>query len=185
VKEEISMKKFLVIMLVSGLMASFTGCKKKEEKPQLPPGHPGMESGMPAGAGMPAGTGAGMPSEMPKVDRTVSIPKAVAMKWSAVKIAVEDKAAKTKKEYTVAIGSELAVPNTQVKLKVLAFLPDFKMGDKEITSLSDKPNNPAVQVAVTEPGKQEWKGWLYSLHPGIHPFPHEKLAITLVSGVSK
>jgi hypothetical protein len=59
------------------------------------------------------------------------------------------------------------------------------MADKEITSLSDKPNNPAVQVAVTEPGKEEWKGWLYSMHPNIHPFPHDKLSVTLVGGVSK
>ena len=171
------MKKLLAVILVSGLVFSFAGCKKKEEKPQLPPGHPSMESGMPAGTGMPA--------EMPKIDRTVTVPKAVSTKWSAVKLAVEDKVAKTKKEYTIAVGSELAVPNTKVKVKVLAFLPDFKMGDKDITSASDKPNNPAVQVAVTEPGKEEWKGWLYSMHPGIHPFPHEKLAVTLVGGVSK
>jgi hypothetical protein len=170
------MKKLLAIILVSGLVFSFAGCKKKEEKPQLPPGHPSMQGGMPP---------AGMPADMPKVDRTITVPKEVATKWSAVKLAVEDKVAKNGKEYTVAIGSELAVPNTKVKIKVLAFLPDFKMGEKDITSASDKPNNPAVQVAVTEPGKEEWKGWLYSLHPDIHPFTHDKLAITLVGGVSK
>ena len=185
------MKKLLAVILVSGLVFSFAGCKKKEEKPQLPPGHPSTQGGMPpsgmppAGmppAGMPSG---GMPADMPKVDRTITVPKAVAMKWAAVKLAVADKAAKNGKEYTVPIGSELAVPNTSVKIKVLAFLPDFKMGDKDITSASDKPNNPAAQVAVTEPGKEEWKGWLYSQHPEIHPFQHEKLSITLVGGVSK
>ncbi len=146
------MKKLLAVILVSGLVFSFAGCKKKEEKPQLPPGHPSMEGGMP--------TGTGMPAAMPKIDRTVTVSKEVSAKWSAVKLAVEDKVAKTKKEYTVAVGSELAVPNTKIKVKVLAFLPDFKMGDKEITSASDKPNNPAVQVVVTEPGKEDWKGWL-------------------------
>jgi len=171
------MKKLLLLILVSGLIFPFAGCKKKEEKPQLPPGHPSMESGMPAGAGVPAA--------MPKIDRTVRVSKEVSTKWSEIKLAVEDKVAKTKKEYTIAVGSELAVPNTTVKVKVLAFLPDFKMGDKEITSLSDKPNNPAVQVVVTESGKEDWKGWLFSLNPGIHPFSHEKLGITLVGGVSK
>ncbi len=179
------MKKLLTFILISGLVFSFAGCKKKEEKPQLPPGHPSMEGGMPP-SGMP---GVGMPPAGmqggQKIDRTVSVPKEVAAKWSAVKIAVADKVSKNAKEYTVAIGSELAVPNTQVKIKVLAFLPDFKMGDKDITSASDKPNNPAAQVAVSEPGKEEWKGWLYSLHPEIHPFTHEKLAIVLVGGVSK
>jgi hypothetical protein len=175
VKEDLLMKKLLAVILVSGLVFSFAGCKKKEEKPQLPPGHPGIENGMPAG----------MSATMPKIDRTVMVPKEVSSKWSAVKLAIEDKVTKSKKEYTVAIGSELAVPNTKVKIKVLTFLPDFKMADKEITSLSDNPNNPAAQVAVTEPGKEEWKGWLYSMHPSIHPFPHDKLSVTLVGGVSK
>jgi hypothetical protein len=174
-KEDVPMKKFLAIILVSGLVFSFAGCKKKEEKAQLPPGHPSMENGMPAG----------MSATMPKIDRKVTVPKGVSSKWSAVKLAVEDKVTKSKKEYTVAVGSELAVPNTKIKIKVLTFLPDFKMAEKEITSISDKPNNPAVQVTVTEPGKDEWTGWLYSMHPGIHPFPHDKLAVTLVGGISK
>jgi hypothetical protein len=185
-KEDVAMKKLLAVILVSGLVFSFTGCKKKEEKPQLPPGHPSTQGGMPQSGMPPAGMPpAGMPTDVPKVDRTVTVPKAVAAKWPAVKLVVTDKAAKSGKEYTIAIGSELAVPNTNVKIKVLAFMPDFKMGDKDITSASDKPNNPAAQVAVTEPGKEEWKGWLYSQHPEIHPFPHEKLSITLVGGVSK
>jgi len=180
------MKKLLAVILVSGLMFSLAGCKKKEEKPPLPPGHPNIQEGMPPAGMPPAGMPpAGMPADMPKVDRTVTVPKAVATKWSAVKLTVTDKVAKSTKEYTVAIGSELAVPNTKVKIKVLAFLPDFKLGEKDITTASDKPNNPAVQVAVTEPGKQEWKGWLYAKFPDVHPFTHEKIAITLAGGVSK
>jgi len=165
----------VVVTMVVCLAFSTAGCKKQEQKPQLPPGHPSTEGGMPS-AGMP---------DMPKIDRTVIVPKEVKAKWSSVKLAVEDKTAKGTKEYTVAVGSELAVPNTKVKIKVLAFLPDFRMGDKDITSASDKPNNPAVQVAILEPGKEEWKGWLYSMHPGIHPFQHERIGITLMGGVSK
>ncbi len=168
------MKKLLAVILVGGLVISFAGCKKKEEKPQLPAGHPSTEGGMP-----PA-----MP-DMPKVDRQVNVPKEVKAKWSAVKLSIEDKTAKSTKEYTVAIGSDVSVPNTSMKIKVLAFMPDFRMGEKDITSASDKPNNPAVQVLVQEPGKPEWKGWLYSMHPGIHPFQHERIGITLMGGVSK
>jgi len=172
------MKKVLAVILVSGLMLTFGACKKKEEKPQLPPGHPSMEGG-----GMPPA----MPNmpETPKKDRKVIVPKDVAVKWKAVKLAIENKPAKTTKEYTVEVGSDLAVPNTKITIKVLAFLPDFKMGETDITSASDKPNNPAVQVAITEPGKEEWKGWLYKMHPSIHPFPHESIGVTLVDGVSK
>jgi hypothetical protein len=168
------MKKVLAVILVSGLVLSFGGCKKKEEKPQLPPGHPSMEGGMPPT----------MP-DMPKKDRKTIVPKEVTAKWKAVKLAIEDKKAKSSKEYTVAVGSDLAVPNSKITIKVLAFLPDFRMGETDITSASDKPNNPAVQVAIAEPGREEWRGWLYANHPAIHPFTHESVGVTLVGGVSK
>jgi len=170
------MNKLLSVILVCGLVVSFAGCKKKEEKPQLPPSHPSMEGGTPP---------AGMPANVPKIDRKIIVPKEVAAKWHAVKLTVANKASKASKEYTVAVGSELAVPNTKIKIKVLAFLPDFRMGDKEITSASDKPNNPAAQVSVLEPGKETWTGWLYSMHPEVHPFQHETVALTLISGVAK
>ena len=169
------MKRIVAAVLVAGMLVSFAGCKKKEEKPQLPAGHPSTEGGMPP-AGMP---------DMPKVDRTVVVPKEVAAKWKSVKITIEDKAAKSSKEYTIAVGAEQSIPNTTIKVKVLAFLPDFRMGEKEITSASDKPNNPAAQVSVTDGGKEVWKGWLYSMHPGVHPFQHEKISLTLIGGVSK
>ncbi len=169
------MKKLLAAVVIGSLIFTVAACKKKEEKPQLPPGHPSTEGGMPQ-TGMP---------DMPKVDRKVVVPAEVKAKWKAVKLNIEDKTAKSTKEYTVAVGSDLAVPNTKMKIKVLAFLPDFRMGEKDITSASDKPNNPAVQVSVTEPGKEEQKIWLYSLHPGIHPYTHERVAITLVGGVNK
>ena len=169
------MKKLLVALVLGSLIFTVAGCKKKEEKPQLPPGHPSTEGGMPQ-TGMP---------DMPKVDRKVIVPAEVKAKWKAVKLNIEDKTTKSTKEYTVAVGSDLAVPNTKMKIKVLAFLPDFRMGEKDITSASDKPNNPAAQVSVSEPGKEEQKIWLYSMHPGIHPFTHERVAITLVGGVNK
>jgi hypothetical protein len=171
------LKKMVAVAVVLVLAVSFGACKKKEEKPQMPAGHPAMEGGVPPN----------MPNvqNMPKVERTVTIPKEVAAKWTAVKLNIQDKTGKNEKQYVVAIGSDLAIPNTNMKVKVLAFLPDFRMGDKEITTASDKPNNPAAQIVVQEPGKEEWKGWVYSMHPEIHPFPHEKIAITLVGGVSK
>ena len=174
------MKRIVAAVLVAGLITSFAGCKKKEEKPQLPPGHPSTEGGMPP-QGMPP---AGVP-DMPKVDRKVVVPKEIAAKWKAVKLTVEDKTKKSTKEYTINVGSSLEVPGTKVKLTVVAFLPDFRMGEKDITSASDKPNNPAAQVLIQEPAKQDQKIWLYSMHPGVHPFQHEKIGLALIGGVSK
>jgi hypothetical protein len=168
------MKKVIAVLLISGLVFLFAGCKKKEEMPTLPPGHPSTEGGMP-----PTGT-----SEMPRVDRKVIVPKEVSAKWKAVKITVEDKIAKTNKEYTIRIGGEQTVA-PKMSVKVLAFLPDFRMGAQDITSASAEPKNPAAQVSVTEGGKEIWKGWLYSLHPDVHPFKHDKIALALNGGVAK
>ena len=164
------MKKVLMLVLSIALAFSFAGCKKKEEKPQMPAGHPSME---------------GMPQGAPKVERTVTVPKAVAAKWKAVKLVVEDKAAKKQKEYSVNVGSELAIPNTKLTVKVLAFLPHFMMSDKEITSASADPKMPAAQIVVTEGGADVWKGWIFSLQPDMHPFMHDKVGIKLAGGVQK
>ncbi len=169
------MKKTISVLVVLVLALSFGACKKKEEKSQLPGGHPGAQGSMSPGA---------MPNA-PKVQRTVVVSKEVASKWKAVKLAVENKASKTTKEYSINIGSELAVPGTAIKVKILSFLPDFKMSDKEFYSASEKPNQPAVQIAVTESGKEVFNNWLFSMQPGVHPFQHPSIGLVLLGGVSK
>ncbi len=188
-------RRSIAIVSVIVLVLSFGACKKKEETPQLPQGHPSVEGGMPS-AGMPSAgmPPTGMPStgmpqagapNMPKVERQVVVSKEIQAKWKAVKLAIEDKASMKTKEYTVNVGSQLAIPGTTMVVKVLHFLPDFKMSDKEFTSLTDKPNMPAAQIIVSENGKEIWSNWLFSLQPSIHPFQHEKIGITLVGGVSR
>lgn len=167
------MKKTVALLLIAGLVVSAIGCKKKEEEPKLPAGHPPLEGTMP-GAGV----------QRP-VERTINVPKDVQAKWKSVKIIVEDKMTKSSKEYTVAVGSELTVPDTKVAVKVLNFLPHFMMTDKEITSASNEPVMPAARVSVMENGKEIWKGWLFSLQPDAHPFPHDRIALKLAGGVSK
>ncbi len=169
------LKKIVAVVGVLLLVVSFTACKKKEEKPQLPAGHPPMEGMMP-----PAGM-----QNMPKVERKVVVSNAVKAKWKAVKLAVEDKKSKKTSEYIVNVGSELSIPNTKMTVKILNFLPDFKMTDKEFTSVSDKPNMPAAQVVVLENGKEIWNNWLFSLQPAIHPFQHHAVGLVLLSGVAK
>jgi hypothetical protein len=109
----------------------------------------------------------------------------VKAKWIAIKLRIVDRATKKATEHTLRIGSALAVPNTKVTISALAFLPDFRMDEKQITTASDTLNNPAAQVLVQEPGKSDWKGWLYSKHPDIHAYTHEKISILLVSGIEK
>ncbi len=168
------MRKLLSVFLAGGLIFWLAGCKKKEEPS---PAHNSILQ-------------MGMPAEMPglqKKERAVIVPKEVASTWTAAKLVITDKTTQASQEYTIPIGSSVTVPNTKRKMtiKVLAFLPDFTMNDRTITSVSNKSNNPAVQLLVSEDGKKEWKGWLFAMHPGIHPFLHDQISLQFAGGVSK
>ena len=154
------MKKFLAIGM--GVFLTFSlgigGCKKKEQQPvpqapqmmpggQMPPGAMPPGAPMPPGGQMPPGQG-GPGMNVPKGELSIAVPDSVKGKWSAVKLVVEDKAAKKKQEYTVNLNSELKIPNSNLKVAVGDFLPEFRMDAQTITSASNEPNNPAVRVKV-------------------------------------
>jgi hypothetical protein len=54
-----------------------------------------------------------------------------------------------------------------------------------ITSESNRPENPATQLQVFEGGREIFHGWLFAKFPDIHPFAHDKYAVTLVEGIAK
>ncbi len=161
-------KKVLLMVLALLLSLSFTACKKKEEQPapQAPMG--------PAGGIM-----------MPPGEIKVIVPESVKGRWDGVRLVIEDKVAKKTSEVTVKLHSEYTIPNSNIKIKVGDFLPDFKMEGLTITSLSNEPNNPAVRVIVYEDNKEIFKGWLYSKFPTIHPFQHDRYGIILKEGIRK
>jgi hypothetical protein len=188
------MRKLLAISLGVVLVFSLglVSCKKKEEQPvpqapqMMPPGQmPGGQ--MPAG---PMAQGHG-PIQVPKGELKILVPESVKGKWSAVKIVVQDKAAKSQQEFTVKLNSEFKIPNSNLKVMVGDFIPDFRMSADTITSGSNNPDNPAVGVKVFEgdkeifpaPGKK-W-GWLYSRFPTMHPFEHPKYGLFLKEGIRK
>ena len=179
-------KKVLVAICSVAMLFAAGACKKKQEQPvpqtgmpgqQLPQGHPPMP-GQPGQPGQPG-------VMMPKGETTIKVPDAVKGKWKGVVLVVEDKASKKSSEYTVNLNSDLKVPNSNLKIEVGDFLPDFKMDGLTITSMSNEMNNPAVRVKVFEDGKEVFKGWLYQKFPTIHPFEHPKYSLALKSGVKK
>ncbi|MBI5026344.1 MAG: DUF2155 domain-containing protein [Nitrospirae bacterium] len=179
------MVKFLSVIIAIVFLFSVGACKKKEEKPV--PKAPGMTGPIIVPTDVPTGHG----KAESKGETQVLVPADVKDKWSAVKLIIEDKVSKKTREFTVKLGDELNIPNSNLKVKVGDFLPDFKMTDSQtITSSSNKPNNPAVGVKVFEGDKQifpdsgKW-GWLYAKFPTIHPFQHEKYGLTLKEGVPK
>jgi hypothetical protein len=142
-----------------------TGCKKKEEpRQQTPP---------PPGHGI----------VIPKTDLKIVVPEFVKGKWKAVKLEVTDKSTNQIKEVTINLNSEYSIPESNLKIKVGDFLPDFRMEGSIITSASNEPKNPAIQLTVLEDGKEIFKGWLYSKFPSIHPFQHERYGLRLIEGI--
>ncbi len=180
-------KVVLVSLLLTGMIA---GCKKGEEHPasSMPQQMPAAPMGQmpqqlpaePVGQMPPHGFNAGM---TPKVEKTVVVPDEVKGKWSKVVLDVTDKGSNKSAQYTVKLKSEFKIPNTDLKIMVGDFLPDFRMSDTTITSAGNNPNNPAVRVEVFEGAKSIFKGWLYAKYPTMHPFEHPKYAITLKEGV--
>ena len=173
------MKKFTLMVAVL-MMVAFTGAGCKKQQPPKPPMPP---QGAPGQPGMPAAphgeTGA------PPVEKKVLVPDAVKAGWKAVKVEVEFKEKKSKKAFTIPLNSEFKVPDTGLTLKVGSFLPHFAMAADQISSSSNNPENPAAQIEVFEGGKEIFHGWLFSLHPTVHPFTHDKYGVTLLEGVKK
>jgi len=183
------MNKKLMAVALSIMLAGFFACKKKEQQPvpqALGTGSPTQGMGaLPQGYLQPGGQGGQQGITMSKVELQIVVPSNVKGKWSAVKIVVEDRTTKKAQEYTVKLNSDLQIPNSNLKVAVGDFLPDFKMDASTITSVSNEANNPAVNVKVFEGGKEVFKGWLYSRFPAIHPFEHPKFGLELKGAVKK
>ncbi len=198
-------KKIVAVACGLSLLIAAGACKKKEEQPvpqtgmpgqqqPLPPGHPGVgPQGMQGQPGMPPqGMPAGQPQiVVPKGELNITLPDTVKGKWKAVVLTVEDKDSKKTTDYTVGLHSDFKIPNSNLKVTVGDFFPDFRMSGNDITSASNEPNMPAVGIRVAENGKQifpapnkKW-GWLFTKFPTMHPFEHPKYAIVLKAGVPK
>lgn len=169
------MKRSIVIVVIGVALSLLAfGCKKKEEQPVPQAGQtPSMSTPM----GGPQG---GM---APKVEKQVVVPAEVKGKWSKVILVVQDKVTKKSSEYTIKLGSQFEIPGSGLKVAVGEFLPEFIMSESKITSASNEPKNPAVNVEVFESNKSVFKGWLYSKYPTVHPFEHSKYSLSLKDGI--
>ncbi|MEW6324529.1 MAG: DUF2155 domain-containing protein [Nitrospirota bacterium] len=161
------------------IILAVAACQKKEELPAPPapmPAPPPTQSG-----GLPGDA----PADIPRIEGggVTVVPDTVKGKWKGVVLVVEDKAQKQTKEYTVGLGKDLTIPNSQLVVQVLDFLPDLTIVSSTFTSVSNEPNNPAVHVAIRDGDKEIFKGWLFSMFPTIHPFQHAQYGVTLKEGV--
>ncbi|MBJ6726120.1 DUF2155 domain-containing protein [Geomesophilobacter sediminis] len=123
------------------------------------------------------------PKQQPQVvkkESTVVVPPAVKGKWKAVKIEITDKISKKSTVLTVGIGSKEKIPGSDLTIEVENFLPHFVMEGTTLTSESNDLKNPAVQMRISQGGKEIYKGWLFKLFPTIHAFQHPQYGFALV-----
>lgn len=179
------MRKLTVLVFVTILLFTLGACKKKEEPV------PAQKSPVPSGpiVETPASPPQhGTPAQ--KTEFKVVVPPDVTEMWSKVTIVITDKKKNKQEEFSVKIGDDLKIPDSNLTVKIGPFLPDFKMTGSVITSSSNEPNNPSVGVAIFEdstrvfPASGQW-GWLYAKFPAIHAFQHERFALSLKEGVKK
>lgn len=113
----------------------------------------------------------------------VVVPPFVEGRWKAVKIKVIDKPTLKEKVYTVGIGDKVVVPEAEISLKIIHFLPEFVMAGAILTSQTNELKNPAVQIVIAEGGKDIFKGWLFAKFPTTHAFQHPRYGFALVDFV--
>ena len=155
------MRKYAVLLMVVVAGAVLvSGCSKKEEKREAPQ----------------AGTST-------KKETVVKVPEIVTGKWKAVKIAVQDKSQNKETVYSIDVGGQLALPDSNLTLKVESFLPHLIMEGATLTSQTNEPKNPAAQIKIFEDGKEVFKGWLFTLYPTTHAFQNPKYSFALVDFV--
>jgi hypothetical protein len=167
-KKSLPMALSLAAILAAALLAA-PGCKKKQPPPSAQdiPAHSDVFQGKAAS------------------EKKVVLPDEVRNAWKAVRIEVLYKERKEKRRFDVPLNAGFEVPGTGLTLKTGAFLPHFSMAPDRITSESNRPENPAVQLSISEDDREIFDGWLFAKYPDVHPFAHDRYAVALVEGIGK
>jgi hypothetical protein len=159
------MVRKLLLVIPAGLiclLAVITGCSKKEE-PKKP-----QEDATSA------------KDTVVRKQTEVSVPDSVKGKWKSVKISIMDKEKNKEGFVVIDIGKTMKINGTNLTITVENFFPQFIMDGTTLTSSSNIPKNPAVQVHITENGQEVFKGWLFTLYPNTHASQHSKYGFGLV-----
>ena len=75
---------------------------------------------------------------------------------------------------TLRPGDKVPLGDSGVQVELAAFVPDFVLDGNQLATRSDEPNNPAVQLRVTQPGGKESSVWFFPKFPRMNP-PNDSL----------
>lgn len=160
------MLRQLFLSFAAGLVCSLgflSGCSKKEEPAK------------PSQATPPA-----QDTTIIRKQAEVAVPSTVKGKWKSVKLSIIDKETNKEGFVVIDIGKTMKINGTNLVITVENFLPHFIMDGTTLTSSSNSPKNPAVQVHITENGQEVFKGWLFTLYPNTHASQHSRYGFGLV-----
>ncbi|MBK8794426.1 MAG: DUF2155 domain-containing protein [Holophaga sp.] len=164
--------------LIASALLGFSACNKHDEKPLTLANAPKDATHQAAmGAGMGAGMGMAKPE---KKESQVMVPGELKGKWKSIRIAVVDHGTKKETMVVVPAGADFQIPGTGLTIRAENMLPDFTMGGGVITSKSEKMENPAVQVRISEGGQERFRGWMFVKFPDTHAFDHPKYGLKLI-----
>ena len=74
--------------------------------------------------------------------------------------------------FTLRPGEPARLDDQGTKVELANFVPDFVLEGNQISSRSDEPRNPAVELAVTAPGGKQAGVWIFPKAPDMAP-PNE------------
>ena len=156
-----SRKHLLFVLLGISLPMVIFGCKAKEEPKKTEQSSSVNEN-------------------VVRKQTEVTVPASVKGKWKSVKLSIMDKDKNQEGFVVIEIGKAMKINDTNLVIKVETFLPHFIMEGTTLTSSSNTPKNPAVQVHITENGQDVFKGWLFTLYPNTHASQHSRYGFGLV-----
>lgn len=130
-----------------------------------------------------AATGESTAGMMGGLNTEIDLDPEIAAAWSGVRVHVVALDSQEGQIFEVALGETTVLGDSGLSLTAHAFIPDFVMDERGITSRSAETHNPAVRVVIGEEGRADYEGWLFAAMPEIHPFPHDRYQVLLIEGI--
>ncbi len=91
-----------------------------------------------------------------------------------LKLKVKNKKTGEVREISLKVGEEKSIPEFGVRLKLVAFYPDFVLTPSGPTSRSDELNNPAALVELSSSnGTPITRQWVFAFFPNVHQKPSD------------
>ena len=146
-------------------------------------GQPGSEAPLTSDTGGVTATGHDSLPVPGGFSTEITVSPEIAAAWTGVRVRLIDRETGTEETFEIPLGGADMLGDSGLVLSAGAFLPDFIMDERGISSRSPEPINPAVRVVISGDGIGDFEGWLFAAMPEIHPFPHDRYQVLLVEGI--